>query len=200
MYGANSDETERPSDPWLNDHRDLLHAGDLVLDLGSGTGEDSADLISMGLAVVAFDHSMYRLRHLREVAPGARIVRGDMRKRLPFSDGYFRTVVASLSLHYFDWRTSKAIVSEVGRVLQPGGWLICRVNRVGDVRFEYGRGREVEPEFFEVRPGHFKRFFSEDTLRTLLEPTFGVDSIVPRVSTRWGEEKQTLVARAQRRI
>lgn len=192
-------EFARPSDPWLDEHRDLLHPGDLALDLGSGSGEDSADLLSAGLNVVAFDQSYYRLRRARGRAPGARIVRGDMRAGLPFRDAYFDLVVASLSIHYFDWKTSCAIVAEIGRVLKPRCWFLCRVNRVGDIEFEYGEGNEVEPEYFEVRPGHRKRFFTEETLRDLLETTFDVDSIVPRVSRRWTKEKQTLVARAQSR-
>ncbi|CAN5833714.1 hypothetical protein BH23CHL2_BH23CHL2_30780 [soil metagenome] len=192
------DEPERPSDPWLQEHRDLLRSGMTALDLGCGSGEDTADLLRMGLDVIAFDQSLYRLRRARERAPGARIVRGDMRQALPFADERFDVVVASLSIHYFDWRTTERIVAEAWRVLRAGGWILCRVNRVGDVHFEYGKGEEIEPEFFEVRPGHTKRFFCEKSLRELLECAFVVDSIVPRDSRRWGKDKQTLVARAQR--
>jgi SAM-dependent methyltransferase len=192
-------DAERASDPWLNEHTDLLTAGMTVLELGCGNGDDCADLVGYGIDVVAFDQFVASLRRARRQAPGIRIVRGDMRCPLPFRNEQFDAVVASLSIHYFDWATSAAIVSEVRRVVRPGGWFISRVNSVGDVNFEYGKGAEIEPDFFEVRPGHFKRFFTEDSLRRLLDGAFDVDSIVPRVSTRWTKEKQTLVARAQRR-
>ncbi|MEZ4569755.1 MAG: methyltransferase domain-containing protein [Thermomicrobiales bacterium] len=145
-----------------------------------------------------FDQSLVGLRKTRQRSPGVRIVRGDMRERLPFRDERFDAVIASLSIHYFDWKTSEGIIRELRRVLRPDGWFICRVNRVGDVNFSYGEGTEIEPEFYEVRPGHRKRFFTEDSFRRLLETGFRVDSIVPRVSTRWRKDKQTLVARAQR--
>lgn len=193
------EDPERPSDPWLQEHRDLLAPGMQVLDLGCGSGEDTVDLRAFGLDVIAFDQSLWGLRRIRERAPGTRFVRGDMRSGLPFGDEQFDAVVASLSIHYFDWRTTKGIVTEIHRVLRSEGWFVCRVNRVGDVHFEYGEGKEIEPEFFEVRPGHTKRFFDETQMRALLETAFDVDSIVPRVSTRWGKDKQTLVARAQRR-
>ena len=192
------EDPQRPSDPWLQEHRDLLVPGLLVLDLGCGSGEDTVDLRAFGLDVIAFDRSLWGLQRIRERAPGTRFVRGDMRETLPFADEQFDAVVASLSIHYFDWRTTERIVSEIYRVLRPGGWFVCRVNRVGDVHFEYGEGKEIEPEFFEVRPGHTKRFFNNAQLQALLDTAFDVDSIVPRVSTRWGKEKQTLVARAQR--
>ena len=189
----------RPSDPWLDDHSDLLGPGKLALDLGAGSGEDAAELTERGLSVIAFDQSLYRLRRARMIAPEARFVRGDMTKPFPFDDGVFDVVVASLSLHYFDWETSQRIVAEVSRVLRPGGWLIARVNRVGDVHFDYGVGREVEPEYFEVHPGHFKRFFTASSLRRLLMPSFNIDRIDERASWRWGKEKKTLMARARTR-
>ena len=199
MNAGHSRDSERASDPWLSEHTDVLTAGMTVLELGSGGGEDCADLVSFGIDVIAFDKSLWGLRRIRERAPGARFVRGDMREPLPFPDEQFDAVVASLSIHYFDWRTTERIVAEIYRVLRPEGWIVCRVNRVGDVHFEYGEGKEIEPEFFEMRAGHTKRFFNKAQLRALLETAFYVDSIVPRVSTRWGKDKQTLVARAQRR-
>jgi len=192
-------DSERASDPWLDEHADLIQPGLLVLDLGCGNGDDSLELTRMGLRVVAFDQSLISLKNARHRAPDIRIVRGDMRKRLPFDNQYFDVVVASLSIHYFDWKQTEHIASEVHRVLKTDGWFVCRVNRVGDVNFSYGQGEEVEPEYFEVRPGHRKRFFSEDTMRSLLQRDFSIDSIVPRLSMRWKKEKQTLVARAQRR-
>jgi SAM-dependent methyltransferase len=193
-----SPEYARPSDPWLDEHANILWAGLTALELGCGSGEDTAELARMGANVFAFDRSIHQLRRTRAKAPQARLVHGDMRTGLPFADARFDIVVSSLAIHYFDWQTTCRIVAEIQRVLRPGGWLLCRVNRVGDANFEYGAGREIEPDFFEVRPGWFKRFFSEDTLRAALEPHFRVDSIAPRVSTRWGKDKQTLVAKARK--
>lgn len=189
---------ERPSDPWLHEHRDLLRPGARALDLGCGTGEDTAELVAAGMRVIAFDRSRFRLRRARRCAPGARFVVGDMTRGLPFPDESFDLVVASLSIHYFDWETTCRIVREIARVLRPGGRFLCRVNRVGDVHFDYGRGTEVEPDFFEVRPGHTKRFFSEESLRTVLETELDVESIAPATTHRWGAEKRTLVARSKK--
>lgn len=108
-------------------------------------------------------------------------------------------MVASLSLHYFDWKTTGAIVHDISQVLRPGGMLLCRVNRVGDVNFEYGVGTEWERDFFEVRHGHFKRFFDEESLADALSTAFIVDEIHPAETRQYGKEKRTIVAKARRR-
>jgi SAM-dependent methyltransferase len=190
---------ERPSDPWLDEHRDLLRSDLTALDLGCGSGEDSHDLLEMGLNVVSLDQSMQQLRRARKQAPAARFVKADITKGTPFDDKTFDVVVASLSIHYFDWATSYDVAAEIARILKPSGWFICRVNRVGDIHFEYRSGLEIEPEYFEVRPGFRKRFFNETMLRRLLEPHFDIDMIAPRTSSRWGLEKLTLVGRARKR-
>lgn len=193
-----STATQRPSGEWLAAHVGLLLPGLRVLDLGCGWGNDAVELHNLGLAVVGMDRSRDNLERARQVAPGVPLVQADMTQRLPFRAAAFDVVVASLCLHYFPWETTRRVVHDVADLIRPEGWLLCRVNRVGDANFEYGAGREIEPDFFEVRPGWFKRFFSEDTLRAALEPHFRVDSIAPRVSTRWGKDKQTLVAKARK--
>lgn len=192
------DVGERIGDAWLAGYAELLTPGDCALDLGCGTGEDSRDLLDRGLSVVGFDGNAERITHARQIAPAATFVLGDLRERLPFDDAEFDLVVASLSIHYFDWRTTEAIVAEIARVLQPGGKLICRVNRVGDTNFLYGEGNEIEPNFFEVERGKTKRFFDEPTLRAALEPDFHITSIQPATTHRWGKLKRILVACARR--
>lgn len=108
-------------------------------------------------------------------------------------------MVASLSLHYFDWEMTGSILHDISQVLKPGGRLLCRVNRVGDVNFEYGVGPEREPDFFEVRPGYFKRFFRAETLAEALATAFIVEEIRPATTLQMEREKLTLEATARRR-
>lgn len=189
---------ERPSDAWLDDYRAYLLPGGRALDLGCGHGHDSCDLLNAGMHVVSLDRNEARLQEARRIAPGASFVCGDITEPLPFENASFDLVVASLSIHYFPWETTLHIIRETARVLKPGCRLLCRVNRVGDVNFEYGKGRELEPEFFEVEPGRFKRFFSPESLRTALETALIVEEIVPTTTRRWGDVKRTLHARARR--
>jgi ubiquinone/menaquinone biosynthesis C-methylase UbiE len=181
-------------------HTDLLIPGYRALDIGCGSGEDSADLMHAGLEVIGLDRSERQLKHAREHVPDVTFIAADITEHIPFPDEHFQLVVASLSIHYFPWTTTEAVVREVARVMQPGATFLCRVNRVGDVNFDYGVGREVEPEFFEVSPGHFKRFFTEQTLAAALGVALTVESIVPSTTTRWGAVKQILVARAKRGV
>ncbi len=93
-----------------------------VLDLGCGPGVLSRELVARGATVTGIDVSDAMLRLARETAPGAAFQLCDLAGGLPFPDGSFDRVVASLMLHYLeDW---EAPLREMGRVLRGGGAII----------------------------------------------------------------------------
>lgn len=95
----------------------LLGPGEgLCLDLGCGTGLFFDSLAASGRTVVGLDRSADQLRFAR--ARSRRIVQADA-AALPFGDGSFPTVVSLwISTDVDDF---SAVVSEVARVLTPGG-------------------------------------------------------------------------------
>lgn len=189
----------REVSPWLERFAEVLGPGLRALELGCGLGHDAAELIGRGLTLVALDRSRERLAGARRRAPEAHLLVADLTVPLPFPSGRFDLVVASLSLHYFTAATTHGIVAEIARVLREDGRLLCRVNATGDVVHGYGVGPEREPDLFEVRPGHTKRFFTEETLRDTLDPAFDVRRIAPRLTVTAEGEKQTLECLAVRR-
>lgn len=101
-------------------------SGRRILDAGCGAGPLSAALRERGAEVTGIDASAQMLalarRRLGEDAD-LRVV--DLSDPLPFADGAFDDVVASLVLHYLqDWGPTLA---EMRRVLAPGGRLIASV-------------------------------------------------------------------------
>ncbi|MFC7326566.1 class I SAM-dependent methyltransferase [Marinactinospora rubrisoli] len=108
----------------------LALAGDVsgrrILDAGCGAGPLSAALRDRGADVTGIDASVgmpaLARRRLGDDAD-LRVV--DLSGPLPFADGAFDDVVASLVLHYLeDWGPPLA---ETRRVLRPGGRLIVSV-------------------------------------------------------------------------
>lgn len=98
-----------------------------VLDAGCGSGPLTAALRDRGAVVTGFDGSpaMIDLAR-RRLGDGVPLHVADLARPLPFPDGAFDDVVASLVLHYLeDW---VAPLTEVRRVLRPGGRLILSVN------------------------------------------------------------------------
>ncbi len=185
---------------WLDRFAGDLTPGRSTLEIGCGYGHDARVLLDAGLQVVALDLKRDNIQVAVENAPAASFVVADLRDGLPFGDRAFDLVVASLSLHYFDHATTDRILRDVQRVTTPGATLLARVNTVGDRASLWGVGVEHEPDYFEVEPGHFKRFFSEASLRDVLDPYFEIDLLVPMETTVAGERpKQTLVVRATRR-
>ncbi|MFW6248004.1 MAG: GNAT family N-acetyltransferase [bacterium] len=154
-------------DDWAE--RIILQTPDVrsVLELGCGTGRTSAALHRAGLAVVATDVAPSALERAREQAPGMDVRHVDLTEPLPFADGSFSVVVADLCLHYFDSATTHRVLAEIERVLAPDGLLLARVNSYADSEHGAGRGRELEPGFFE-HDGHCKRFFTEPMIRGFL--------------------------------
>jgi SAM-dependent methyltransferase len=102
-------------------------AGRRVLDAGCGSGPLFAALRDRGAIVSGFDKSAGMLELARRrLGPDADLQVADLGRPLPYPDGAFDDVIASLVLHYFeDWT---APLAEIRRVLKPGGRLIASVN------------------------------------------------------------------------
>lgn len=191
-------DQQRENTQWLEPYAHLLCPGDLVLDLGCGTGADSIELAALGCRVVALDFDPARVAQIPAGASTFRLA-ADLAGRLPFIDGAFDTVMASLSLHYFTSEQTTRAIQDIHRILVPDGYLLLRVNAIGDTNFGYGQGEEVEPSVFRHPDGHLKRFFNEPMIRRFLSPCFTLLSTRPRTILQRGIEKQTIECLARRR-
>ncbi|AKN74593.1 methyltransferase [Streptomyces sp. PBH53] len=125
----------------------LALAGDVtgrrILDAGCGSGPLSAALRDRGAVVTGVDASAGMLALARRrLGDDADLHLADLNDRLPFADGAFDDVVASLVLHYLeDWGPALA---ELRRVLRPGGRLIASV----DHPFVAYAFQEPRPDYF----------------------------------------------------
>ena len=108
----------------------LRLAGDVsgrrVLDAGCGSGPLSEALGDQGAVVSGFDASAAMVDLARKrLGDDADLRVADLAEPLPYADGEFDVVVASLVLHYLeDW---SGPLAELRRVLRPGGRLIVSV-------------------------------------------------------------------------
>lgn len=93
-----------------------------VLDLACGAGRHLRELTEAGVQAVGLDLSGALLAEARLASPGARLVRGDMR-RLPFRDEAFGGLTSFFtSFGYFRTRVEdRTVIREVGRVLRRDG-------------------------------------------------------------------------------
>ncbi|MGW4425137.1 class I SAM-dependent methyltransferase [Streptosporangium sp. NPDC004631] len=125
----------------------LALAGDVegrrILDAGCGSGPLSAALRDRGAVVTGVDASVGMLALARRrLGDDADLHAVDLSDRLPFNDGAFDDVVASLVLHYLeDWGPTLA---ELRRVLRPGGRLIASVEHP----FSAFTIQESRPDYF----------------------------------------------------
>ena len=134
--GAVTDDVSRYDDVGLGQYTDISRAlldgipldGRVVLDVGCGTGIQSLLALEQGAArVVGGDISKYMLGQCREKANalGYGPDRIDFQQldieALPFDDGAFDTVMCGMVLGLVP--NQEAAVSEMVRVLRPGGFL-----------------------------------------------------------------------------
>ncbi len=102
-------------------------SGRRVLDAGCGSGPLTAAMRDKGAVVTGIDASAGMVDLARQrLGEGADLRVADLAAPLPFADGEFDVVVASLVLHYLeDWTGA---LGELRRVLKPGGRLMVSVN------------------------------------------------------------------------
>ena len=147
-------------DDWLDKYlSEIKDVSTPILDLGCGMGNNSLYLTQKGFNVIACDYSYVALESVNKNIPTATTKYVDISKKLPFKNMEFSVVVADLSLHYFDNKTTIKIMKEIKRILKNGGYLFARVNSINDVNYGAGQGTKIEDGFYFVQ-GYNKRFFS----------------------------------------
>lgn len=110
--------------------KDLLYrliapqAGERCLDVGVGTGHFAFDLAAKGLDVVGVDLSRPMLEIAQTKEDGVSLIQADA-ERLPLSNGLFDLAISVTTLEFVSDPAS--VVSEMWRVLKPGGRLVVAV-------------------------------------------------------------------------
>ena len=75
-------------------------------------------------------------------------------------------VVASLSLHYFAWLDTLALVDRVRDTLSSRGVLLSRLNSTNDHNYGASGHPRIAENFYSV-DGELKRFFDRESLNSL---------------------------------
>lgn len=129
--------------------RDRLAPGARLLEVGAGTGQDSAFFQQEGLAVVAADLSPAMVEHCRAKGIEAHVL--DF-LHLSFPAGSFDAVFAMNCLLHVPNRDLPAVLAAIRAVLRPGG--LCFIGVYGGIESMEGPldgDQHVPPRFFSWR-------------------------------------------------
>jgi SAM-dependent methyltransferase len=179
------------ADPWLQDWLQLLHdrAGTApILELGCGIGKDTAILVEAGFRVVAVDLSPRAVERARAAAPQAEFHIRDLRAPFPVTAGEVGVIIASLSLHYFAWVETLALVERIRTTLRPHGALLCRLNSTKDHNYGAIGYPRIEDNYYLVQ-GEPKRFFDQTSIEAVFATFWRKLSVAERVIKRYSQPK-----------
>ncbi|HYN75371.1 MAG TPA: methyltransferase [Candidatus Limnocylindria bacterium] len=117
--------------------------GERILDLGCGTGHQTAELTALGVEALGYDADPAMIARARAEHPGTPFVLGDAQDldrqtlevqvapRPPFD-----AVLSNAALHWMPDQT--AVLRGVGSVLRPGGRFVAEQGGVGNVSRVWG--------------------------------------------------------------
>lgn len=103
-------------------------SGEKILDLGCGDGQLTARLAAAGAVVSGVDASAEMVAAVRSRGIAANHASAEM---LPYPDAGFDAVFSNAALHWV--RNQDAMMSEVHRVLRPGGRFVAEMGGQGNI-------------------------------------------------------------------
>ena len=137
-----------------------------VLELGCGDGQDTSVLATAGFHVVGIDLSAQALAMARARVPSCEFHCQDIRAPFPPSVMEVNVIVASLSLHYFEWSETVELVDRIRSALSPSGLLLCRLNSTNDHHYGAIGHPKIGLNYYLVK-GEPKRFFDRAAVEAL---------------------------------
>lgn len=149
--------------------------GRMILDAGCGEGYLSRELEKMGAKVTGIDGSAKMIEVAKSKARKESEVNfsvQDLREELPFSDGVFGVVLASMVL--MDFHPIDMAISEFRRVLSPGGIFVFSLPHplfsAGELKKSFSEAAAREAPHYEVRD-YIREFRSVKTICGITKPT-----------------------------
>lgn len=144
---------------WLQPDADVAAAVPLlqargagsVLDLGCGVGRHACFLAGAGFAVQAMDASSTGLDHAARQARdlGLNVTfRDGLMTALPYPDASFDYVLSFNVIYHGDGSVVARAVSEIRRVLKPGG--LFHGTLLSKRHTSFGLGKEIAPDTFVI--------------------------------------------------
>jgi RimJ/RimL family protein N-acetyltransferase/ubiquinone/menaquinone biosynthesis C-methylase UbiE len=182
---------EPNKDPWLQQWLPLIRsrASNLpILELGCGSGADTVILVNDGHDAIAIDRSAPAIAAAKIKAPAAAYYCQDMRTAFPPNAVELGVVVASLSLHYFDWHETLAIVEQIRNSLKIGGVLLCRVNSTNDHNYGASGHPKIAENYYSV-DSETKRFFDLPSIETLFASGWRTIAIEEKIIHKYKHPK-----------
>lgn len=104
---------------------------DIILDLGSGTGNIALKIARKGAEVVSIDSSPEGVKIHKKKMPNSKIILGDITKKLPFEGGFFDKIYSNNVIYTISEKKRKFIFDELYRVIKPGGIILISNPKIG---------------------------------------------------------------------
>lgn len=176
-------------DIWINKYSDIFNKipKGKALDLGCGLGQYTKFMLDNGFEVTSADISIEALNKLKESLPETETIQLDMSEKLPFEDNQFELIIANLSIHYFDEKTTKQLISEIKRILKPGGYFIGSVNSSKCIEFIKDHIVKIEDNYYS-EPGRNIRLWNKEQFEEFFKDFERVVLEEVRI-TRWNRPK-----------
>lgn len=176
------------SDLWLDKYQmivDKIPNGN-CLDLGCGLGQYTKYFMDRGFQVTSCDISPEVLKRLKENIVNAKVLELDMTKDLPFPDNSFDLVIANLSIHYFDTKTTTSLLKEIKRILKDDGYFIGSVN--SDKTFKFLKEPvRIEDNYYQEGE-RFVRLWNKEQFNYFFKD-FKQEVLEEVTTTRWNRVK-----------
>jgi SAM-dependent methyltransferase len=149
-----------------------VQPGDRVLDVGFGSGWATSELVRMGAAPIGIEVAEAAVRRARARHPGLDFRLAPIDGPLPLEDGSFDVAWASEVIEHV--ADTARWLSEVRRVLVPGGRLLVTTPSHGRLRVALGGVERFSPPL-----GDHLHLYTRGSLRTLLDE-FGFGEVSVR--------------------
>ena len=131
-------------EPWVMDHAANLEEGARILDLGAGLGRHALAFADLGHSVTALDAAEASTAAIAAaaLAKGLTVetVQAPMTD-LPFADASFDHVLAWNVIYHGDENVVRRTLSEIARVLRPGGSFMATMLSARRLPVEQARAR-----------------------------------------------------------
>ncbi|NMA00251.1 MAG: class I SAM-dependent methyltransferase [Clostridiaceae bacterium] len=169
-----------------------------VLDIGCGYGYKSLCLAYRGCSVVAIDIDPQKLAFLKQYTEKSNLkiqtIEGSM-TNLPVPDHVFDVAICCSTIHHQKMTGIAKTVSEILRVLKPGGRVFFDMLSVNDPTYEIGE--EIEPgtkvggrEGEEGVPHHY---FTKEEVEEILTDYSKVDISEKKFSYDFNHKQYTCI-------